>query len=185
MERLTNRFVYITVVLLVCIFLLDGHVYGQNFATLGSEPAPIETNTAKQDSDEIKSELAVPLESMPFEATVADESKYTLGVKDVIRITVLRHPEVSGDYAINSEGNIQYEFIGDIHIIDRTKGEIKEILTEYLSEYIIEPDVNIKIIGYNSKVIYVIGEVARPGKIFMRGDTITIREALVQSGLPF
>ena len=41
-----------------------------------------------------------------------------------------------------------------------------------------------KILGYNSKVVYVIGEVRAPGKIFMQGDTITIREALIKAGLP-
>ena len=51
---------------------------------------------------EIKSQLAIPLESMPVEATVADESKYTVGVSDVLDIQVVRHPEVSGEYTINS-----------------------------------------------------------------------------------
>jgi len=44
--------------------------------------------------------------------------------------------------------------------------------------------VTVQITGYNSKIVYVIGEVGNPGKIFMRGDTITVREALVQAGLP-
>ncbi|MBU4334615.1 MAG: polysaccharide biosynthesis/export family protein, partial [Candidatus Omnitrophica bacterium] len=46
----------------------------------------------------------------------ADESTYTLGVNDVIQINVMRHPEVSGEFRINSEGKIQYEFVGDIVI---------------------------------------------------------------------
>ena len=31
-------------------------------------------------------------------------SKYTLGENDVIEVDVMRHPEVSGQYMINSEG---------------------------------------------------------------------------------
>lgn len=111
-------------------------------------------------------------------------STYTLGVNDIIEINVLRHPEVSGQFVINNEGNIQYEFIGDFSIEGLTKKELKTSLVEHLSEYIISPEVTIKIVGYNSKIVYVVGEVARPGKIFMRGDTITVREALVQAGLP-
>ena len=53
-----------------------------------------------------------------------------------------------------------------------------------MAEYIINPELNIKIVGYNSKIVYIIGEVGVPGKIFMRGDTITVREALLQAGLP-
>lgn len=111
-------------------------------------------------------------------------SNYTLGAKDVIEIAVLRHPEVSGKYTINNEGNIQYEFIGDIEIAGKTKDEAIAFIKEKLSEYIISPEVTLKILGYNSKVVYVIGEVGRPGKIYMQGDTITIREALIQAALP-
>ena len=65
-----------------------------------------------------------------------------------------------------------------------TKKEVAELLKEKLGKYIIAPEVTIKITGYNSKVVYVIGEVGRPGKIYMQGDTITVREALLQAALP-
>lgn len=110
--------------------------------------------------------------------------QYTLGPTDVIEITVMRHPEVTGEYPINNEGKIQYEFVGDLAISGMTKDQATEVIREALSEYIVSPEVSVKIIGYNSKVVYVVGEVFRPGKIFMRGDTITVREALMQAGLP-
>lgn len=115
---------------------------------------------------------------------VKSESKYTLGENDVIEISVLRHPELSGQYAINNEGKIQYEFMGDVKIAGLTKKDATDELAKLLSKYVITPEVTVKIVGYNSKVVYVIGEVGSPGKIFMRGDTITIREALMQAGLP-
>ena len=115
---------------------------------------------------------------------IQEFSHYTLGKTDVIEISVLRHPEVSGQFVINNEGKIQYEFVGDVSIEGLTKDEIKELLVGQLEEYIIAPEVTVKIVGYNSKIVYVIGEVGRPGKIFMRGDTITVREALVQAALP-
>jgi polysaccharide export outer membrane protein len=111
-------------------------------------------------------------------------SHYTLGAGDVLEIEVIRHPEVSGQYVINNEGNIQYEFVGDIPVADKTKDEVRDILAKQLSAYIISPEVTVKIAGYNSKIVYVIGEVGAPGKIFMRGDAITVHEALVQAGLP-
>lgn len=122
--------------------------------------------------------------AVPTPLTEAEASRYTLGTNDVIEITVMRHPEVSGQYAINSEGKIQYEFVGDIKISEMVKDEVAKVVKERLSEYIVNPEVNVKIVGYNSKVVYVVGEVGHPGKIFMRGDTITVREALMQAGLP-
>jgi polysaccharide export outer membrane protein len=134
------------------------------------------------------STVEVNLGELPARGTVsvpvAEAVKYTLGPEDVIEIEVRRHPEFSGKYAVNSEGKIEYKFVGDILVNGLTKAELKERLTKILSEYIIEPDVNVQIVQYLSKVFYVIGEVGRPGKYYMKGNTITAREALVEAGLP-
>ncbi|MCA9401884.1 MAG: polysaccharide export protein, partial [Candidatus Omnitrophica bacterium] len=161
----------------------------QNFANLVPEEDP----QVEEELEEIDEEIEAILSNEGISYDIGDPSgsvvddgpsNYTLGVNDVIEINVMRHPEVTGQYAINQEGKIQYEFIGDINIIGKTKNEVKEVLTEELAKFIISPEVTVKIVGYNSKIVYVIGEVGRPGKIFMRGDTITVREALVQAGLP-
>jgi len=116
--------------------------------------------------------------------TVAEASKYTLGAEDVIEVDVRRHPEFSGKYTVTAEGKIEYKFIGDVLVEGLTKVQLQERLTSILSEYIIEPEVNVQILQYLSKVYYVIGEVNRPGKFFMKGNTIPVLEAIVQAGLP-
>ena len=113
-----------------------------------------------------------------------DPVQYTLGPDDIIEIEVRRHPEFSGEYPINLEGKIQYKFVGDIEVSGLTKDGLKEKLEGILSEFVKEPDINITILEYLSKVIYVIGEVAKPGKYFMRADSIPVREAVVAAGLP-
>ena len=65
-----------------------------------------------------------------------------------------------------------------------TKYEVQQVLEKLLAEYIRVPEVNVAILAYNSKVVYVIGEVNRPGKYIMRGDTIKLREAIIAAGLP-
>jgi len=132
-------------------------------------------------------EVSVP-ESAPAVGTIgitSDEPvKYTLGVEDIISIEVRRHPEFSGEYRINSEGKIQYRFVGDIFVSGMTKNELKAKLTQILSAYLIEPAIDVAIVEYRSKVFYVIGEVGQPGKYYMMADEIPIREAVVQAGLP-
>jgi polysaccharide export outer membrane protein len=142
---------------------------------------------ANQLLQEVKTQDAAQAETPAdanFAVSAEDESKYTLGPTDVIQISVMRHPEVSGQYTINSEGKIQYEFVGDVLISGLKKNEVVTLLVEKLSSFIINPEVTVKITGYNSKVVYVVGEVGRPGKITMFGDNITVREALIQAGLP-
>ena len=91
---------------------------------------------------------------------------------------------MSNKYFINNEGKIQYEFVGDVVLAGLTKEQAAEMLSKSLATYIVNPQVTIKITQYNSKIVYVVGEVGVPGKIFMRGDTITVREALLLAGLP-
>jgi len=125
------------------------------------------------------------MESMKLDPSIiVESSNYTLGPKDVIEVVVARHPEVTGEYIINNEGKIQYEFVGDVKLEGLKKAEVKDLLTHLLSEYIITPDVTVEIIGFNSKIVYVLGEVSKPGKVLLFGDTITVREALIQAGLP-
>lgn len=126
---------------------------------------------------------ALPAINAPI-SMMTEDVKYTLGPNDIVAIEVRRHPEFSGQYAVNSEGKIEYKFVGDVLVTGLTKVELKERLSEILSEFVIEPDIDVSIVAYLSKVYYVVGEVGRPGKFYMRGNTISAREAFIEAGLP-
>lgn len=130
------------------------------------------------------SEAGVDAQKLISQEIETEPLKYTLGPDDVIQIDVRRHPEFSGEYAINSEGKIQYKFVGDVPIEGLTKEETKEKLASILSKFIIEPDIEVTILQYRSKVIFIVGEVGAPGKYYMKADTISLRDAVVQAGLP-
>jgi len=133
---------------------------------------------------ETSTTLNVDLSKLQTVGTPVVSSKYTLGPDDVIEIEVRRHPEFSGKYTINSEGKIEYKFIGDMAVDGMTKAQFQQKLIGMLSEYIIDPEVNVQIVQYLSKVYYVIGEVNRPGKFYMNGDSATVLNAIVAAGLP-
>lgn len=200
MKEFFNKFLYkLGILHMLLVGLTSINVYAQNAVTLVEEDQPkVDQETMPQvaevGEDSADEELSqdnleqilisqgIPL--TPGNLDLMGSLNYTLGASDVIEISVMRHPEVSGQFVINSEGNIQYDFVGDVPVAGLTKKQVENTLNQKLSQYIISPEVNIKIVGYNSKVVYVIGEVGRPGKIYMQGDTITVREALVQAGLP-
>ena len=112
------------------------------------------------------------------------EGMYTLGRDDVIHIDVRNQPEFSGNFIIGYDGRIQYNYIGDLPIAGLTKYEVQQVLEKLLARYIRVPVVTVQILAYNSKVVYVIGEVNQPGKFIMRGDSIKLREAILAAGLP-
>jgi polysaccharide biosynthesis/export protein len=137
-------------------------------------------------------EIQLPVAAQPAQTTPTiafaskdmDPMRYTLGPDDEIEITVMRHPEFSDKYPINLEGSIQYKFVGDVKVAGMTKKELEDKVKELISAYVINPEVNVTITEYRSKVMYIIGEVGAPGKYYMRADQIPIREALVTAGLP-
>ena len=115
---------------------------------------------------------------------ILGDGPYTLGRDDVIRIDVRSQPEFSGVFPIGFDGRIQYNYIGDIPLAGLTKYEVQQVIEKLLAPYVRVPSVNVRIVAYNSKVVYVIGEVGRPGKFVMRGDAIKLREAILAAGLP-
>ena len=114
---------------------------------------------------------------------VVGEGFYTLGRDDVIQIDVRNQPEFSGAFVVGFDGRIQYNYLGDIPIAGMTKYEVQQVLEKMLEKYIRVPQVNVMIIAYNSKVVYVLGEVNNQGKFIMRGDAIKLREAILAAGL--
>lgn len=151
-----------------------------------TEPVPVtEKPVPTEQTAAIGTDFPEPLPLLGATGTPpVDPVKYTLGPEDVVTIEVRRHPEFSGTYPINSEGKIQYKYVGDIFVNGLTKTELKDKLAKILSAYLVEPAVDVTITEYKSKVFYVIGEVGRPGKYYMWADEIPIREAVIQAGLP-
>ncbi|MFH1771740.1 MAG: polysaccharide biosynthesis/export family protein [Candidatus Omnitrophota bacterium] len=116
---------------------------------------------------------------------IAGESAvYTLGKGDIVEILVRNQPEFSGIFAIGPDGNIQYNFVGDIKAEGMNKFELRDSIADNLDRYVKNPDVSVTIAQYLSKFVYILGEVGRPGKYPMKGDTVSLREAIVTAGLP-
>ncbi len=164
--------------LILALPIIGGLGYAESGIATESSSAVTETQT----SVDINLLQLPAVQTAP--ATMAEASKYTLGPDDIIEIDVRRHPEFSGKYTVTAEGKIEYKFVGDVIVNGLTKARLQERLTSILSEYIIEPDVNVQILAYLSKVYYVVGEVNRPGKFYMKGNSITVREALLEAALP-
>ncbi len=132
--------------------------------------------------------LEIPTNIPGYEAKIRDSEfdpvTYTLGPDDVIEVAVMRHPEFSGIFPINSEGKIQFKFVGDIDVKGLTKKQVEEKLTKVLANYLVGPEVSVTITEYKSKFVFVLGEVSQPGKYYIKSDTISVRDAVVNSGLP-
>lgn len=116
---------------------------------------------------------------------VKDPTKiYRIGPKDVLQIDVRKDPSLTRPYTVTAEGNVLLPNIGPVRVAELTTQEVEAELNRLLEQFIREPDVKVGIQDYQSKVVYVVGQVANPGPQVMRADMLTLQEAIFGAGLP-
>ena len=126
--------------------------------------------------------LTAPTAGIPGGVPAAvDPRSYQIGPEDVLAVRVWRQPDFTNNYVVRPDGRISIPLIGDVQAAgltpDRLAGQIKQALTAQ----IIDPQVTIEILQVNSKKIYVMGEVNRPGPQALVVPT-TALEALGNAG---
>ena len=94
---------------------------------------------------------------------IIQDDIYILGPGDFIGMTFLGAPELSAEYQILSDGNIQLPLIGTQSLVGLTLNDAKKKLTELFSDELIKPEVNINLIRMRPLRVSLIGEVHRPG----------------------
>jgi polysaccharide export outer membrane protein len=82
-------------------------------------------------------------------------------------------------YLINSKGEIDFPVLGKIKLAGLTHNEAHDKLVLLVSDYIKNPGVNLLILNFK---VSVLGEVNRPGSIAVKGERITLLEALSLAG---
>lgn len=109
------------------------------------------------------------------------EADYILGPEDVLDILVWKNQDLSRSVTIRPDGKISLPLLGDIQAAGLTASQLTDSISEKLGEFKETPEVSIVVREVNSFAIFVLGEVARPGKFQLRSET-TLLQALTLSG---
>lgn len=111
--------------------------------------------------------------------------EYVLGPSDVLRITVWRNPDLSGEAVVRPDGTITVPLVGDVHAAGRTPGEVRAELTQRLATFIKDDSavVTVAVTAINSYRFTVSGNVEHPGT-FNANHYVTISEAMALAGGP-
>ena len=108
--------------------------------------------------------------------------EYFIGPEDVLTITVWRNADLSREVTVRPDGRISLPLIGDITAVGKTPAQLSEDISAKLKEYKENPQVSIVIKEVNSYAIYVLGEVAKPGKYPLRSKTTLLQGITIASG---
>ena len=107
---------------------------------------------------------------------------YRVGAGDVLEIEVYDDPDVSGLVTVQHGGEISFPLLGDVQVNGLTAREVRETLTRLLAkDYLVDPQVAVKVKEHRSQWVTLVGEVQRPGKYFLQGSK-TLLDVLTEAG---
>lgn len=99
-----------------------------------------------------------------YKVQLAEPSDFILGPEDVLKVTVWKSPDLSGEVMVRPDGTITLPLIGDVPAVGLTANVLAKRISERLTEYVSSPVVTVQVKEVNSYFIYVLGEVMKPGK---------------------
>lgn len=107
--------------------------------------------------------------------------EYVIGVDDKLNINLWKDTDMSGEWLVKENGNINYPLLGEVKVEGLTLEEARLKLTELLREYYQEPQINITVSEYGSCEVYVLGEVNNPGVVNYKREA-SVLEAILKAG---
>lgn len=121
----------------------------------------------------------------PQAASVAAPPAAVFGVPlqpgDVISLTVIGEPDLTGQYTVREDGLIMFPMLGAIKVIGYTPTQLADHLTELLAKYVVKPIVAVNLVSAMPRVVSIFGEVAHPG-VYTLAQCPTLLSLLAVSG---
>ena len=111
----------------------------------------------------------------------SSNTEFVLGPEDVLEVVVWRNQDLSRQVIVRPDGMISMPVIGDVQAAGLTADQLAERIATRLKEYKENPTVSVSVKEINSYNVFVIGEVAKPGKYQLKSYT-TILQAISIAG---
>lgn len=116
--------------------------------------------------------------------------EYQVGAGDVLNVVVWDHPELTtptgpgNGYGnqVHANGTIFYPYVGTVSVQGMTVNQIRDLLASRLADYVFDPQVEVSVASYQSKKVYVTGEVTKPGQQFISNVPLTLLDAINKAG---
>ena len=118
----------------------------------------------------------------PGKSSLIVTKDYIIGPEDVLEITVWRNQDLSKVVAVRPDGRISLPLIGDVVAVGKTPAQLTDEITDKLKEYKENPSVGIMVQQVNSYAIFVLGEVAKPGKYPLKSKTTLLQGITIAGG---
>lgn len=117
---------------------------------------------------------------------VTAPSGYVLSANDQVAVEVFGEDDLRSNGRLNAEGNLSLPLLGSVHLSGLTLTQATARVTElYSRDYLVNPKVNVMLIGYAKRRFTMLGQVNRPGSFEMPDGSpggIDLLEAVAMAG---
>jgi polysaccharide export outer membrane protein len=107
--------------------------------------------------------------------------KYVIGPEDVLDVAVWNNTEMTRTVPVRPDGKISLPLLNDVQAAGLTPTELRDHLTNALTEYISAATVSVIVREIHSFKVTVIGKVKTPGRYELKGRA-TVLDVLAMAG---
>lgn len=174
-----HALLYLTIMLMVLAVSS-----GSGFCDSGSVKLPV---AGKSPTDNTMAAVAAPQTEKAVSQVMIEKpsnavsNEYIIGAEDVLDITVWRNPDLSKQVQVRPDGRISMPIIRDIVAVGKTPTQLADEMTVKLKEYVQNPVVAVSLNQVNSSNIFLLGEIANPGKYPLKSKT-TLLQGITMAG---
>ena len=107
--------------------------------------------------------------------------RYRLRPGDVLELNFVFSPEFNQSVVIQPDGYVNLRGVPDVRVQDKTVPDVVQMLQAAYSKILRDPTITVDLKDFEKPYFVVGGEVTKPGKYDLRGDT-TVLEAITIAG---
>lgn len=128
--------------------------------------------------------LCLMLAALHQSALAQQGSGYILGPGDVVKITVFQNPDMTTEARVSEEGKITFPLIGQVEIGGVTPAAAEARIAGRLNAggFVLNPQVNMVVSQFRSRMVSVLGQVTRPGRYPIEERSATVADMLATAG---
>ena len=106
---------------------------------------------------------------------------YVIGVEDVLNVVFWSAKEMSAEVLVRPDGKISLPILNDVPAAGMTPEQLAASIAKIGTKYVRDSGATVIVKAVNSRKIYVVGEVAKPGP-FQLGNEMNVMQAIGEAG---